>query len=78
MSEREDAVLERCAKAVHISCLGARRLLEELRPGDPLPGGLVVVPEEPSEAQLKVAAYWIGGDEALYRAMIRAASEEKP
>lgn len=109
MSERENAVLDRCAKAVHISRLGARRLLEELRPGDPLPGGGVWMPEEPTEAMLLdgrlslakcieemqadmppavhdiYVTFRAGSQtrtnaeiEAIYRAMIRATSEEKP
>jgi hypothetical protein len=90
MSERdEDAVVRRLAKALfktggHAPVLA---LLTELRPGDPLPGGGVWMPVEPTPDMLIAGGIawaecvdgesYVDNANAAYRAMIRAASEGK-
>lgn len=60
----------------------AKAALSSLRPGDKLPNGLCVVPEEASEAML-AAAYRACDDNGQvlikygYRAMLSAANEKK-
>jgi len=84
MSERgEDATIVRVADAMRSSEYMVRRALSALRPGDPLPGGLVVVPEEPTEAMLdatygaEIEGDYLGVDDIaiIYRIMLRAAQE---
>lgn len=56
-----------------------RAVLATTRPGDPLPGGLVVVPVEPTETMVDIGFSELpvdGSPNDVYRAMIRAASEE--
>jgi hypothetical protein len=101
MSDRdEDAVVKRvraaiqkllyddvCRESDKIISYGevAETALRALRPGDPLPGGGVWMPVEPTEAMTQAGrgclcretACWCDQN-AIYRAMGMAASEEKP
>ena len=93
MSEHDtDAVVERIRNSGDLpDCVWAkdiRQILSSLKPGDRLPGGLVCVPEEPTEALVDAVLdadldiYWgyrsdgtPGWPQDVYRIMIAAAGD---
>ena len=65
------------AEMISENLLRSKHVLAALKPGDCLPGGLVVVPEEPTEAMIEAAELWATARTAAqnYRAMIEAACD---
>jgi hypothetical protein len=81
-----DAVIEKVARAVKSAMPlpeeVAERVLENLSPGDPLPGGCWVAPKEWSEAMEEAAAATLVRNDdvdfvAVYKAMRRTAGGER-
>ena len=83
----EDAVVERCARQSGSADILRRDfvtlVLETLKPGDRLPGGLRVVPEEPSETMTHAEGetwdvdyeLWADACARVYRAMLAASTD---